>query len=197
MINNFIRVPQRPQPLARQLRADNFVVVDNTDHTRVIAEADFTSAPSTLHEKAIYLLEGRLFQVERLDYDNRKAYVRAVDCDYYTDAIRYDVERMLARLTAEVPRFEATLSVVRCAGAMETDPDCEFVQGFCSAVDVDLTNAIGFTTDAPHLAPLGAPIVIYGPGKPNQCHQVDEHIAVADLEAGQACFKEVLLRFLT
>ena len=103
----------------------------------------------------------------------------------------------LARLTAEVPRFEATLSVVRCAGAMETDPDCEFVQGFCSAVDVDLTNAIGFTTDAPHLAPLGAPIVIYGPGKPNQCHQVDEHIAVADLEAGQACFKEVLLRFLT
>ena len=114
-----------------------------------------------------------------------------------TDAIRYDVERMLARLTAEVPRFEATLSVVRCAGAMETDPACEFVQGFCSAVDVDLTNAIGFTTDAPHLAPLGAPIVIYGPGKPNQCHQVDEHIAVADLEAGQACFKEVLLRFLT
>lgn len=114
-----------------------------------------------------------------------------------TDAIRYDVERMLARLTAEVPRFEATLSVVRCAGAMETDPDCEFVQGFCSAVDVDQTNAIGFTTDAPHLAPLGAPIVIYGPGKPNQCHQVDEHITVADLEAGQACFKAVLLRFLT
>lgn len=114
-----------------------------------------------------------------------------------TDAIRCDVERMLARLTTEVPRFEATLSVVRRAGAMETDPDCEFVQGFCSAVDVDQTNAIGFTTDAPHLAPLGAPIVIYGPGKPNQCHQVDEHITVADLEAGQACFKEVLLRFLT
>ncbi|HPC94959.1 MAG TPA: M20 family metallopeptidase [Sedimentisphaerales bacterium] len=114
-----------------------------------------------------------------------------------TDAIRYDIERLLARLTAEVPRFEATVAVIRTAGALETDPDCEFVQRFCSAVDVDLTNAIGFTTDAPHLTRLGAPIVIFGPGKPNQCHQVDEHIAVADLEAGHACFKEVLLRFLT
>ena len=74
----------------RSVSSDNFVVVDNTDHTKVIAETDFTSAPSTLHEKAIYLLEGRLYQVERLDYDNRKAYVRGVDCDYYTDAIRYD-----------------------------------------------------------------------------------------------------------
>jgi DEAD/DEAH box helicase domain-containing protein len=74
----------------RSVSSDNFVVVDNTDHTKVIAETDFTSAPSILHGKAIYMLEGRLYQVERLDYDNRKAYVRAVDCDYYTDAIRYD-----------------------------------------------------------------------------------------------------------
>ena len=42
-----------------------------------------------LHEKAIYIIEGQLFQVERLDFDGRKAYVRAVDCDYYTDAITY------------------------------------------------------------------------------------------------------------
>jgi DEAD/DEAH box helicase domain-containing protein len=42
-----------------------------------------------LHEKAIYIIEGQLFQVERLDFDGRKAYVRSVDCDYYTDAITY------------------------------------------------------------------------------------------------------------
>src|SRR5262245_51831211 len=42
-----------------------------------------------LHEKAIYMVEGQLFQVERLDFDGRKAYVRSVDCDYYTDAITY------------------------------------------------------------------------------------------------------------
>jgi DEAD/DEAH box helicase domain-containing protein len=74
----------------RSVSSDNFVIVDNTDHARVIGETDFTSAPSTLHEKAIYIVEGTLYQVERLDFDNRKAFVRQVECDYYTDAIRYD-----------------------------------------------------------------------------------------------------------
>jgi DEAD/DEAH box helicase domain-containing protein len=74
----------------RSVSSDNFVVVDSTDQTRVIGETDFTSAPSTLHEKAIYIVEGTLYQVERLDFENRKAFVRQVDCDYYTDAIRYD-----------------------------------------------------------------------------------------------------------
>jgi DEAD/DEAH box helicase domain-containing protein len=73
----------------RSITSDNFVVVDETHGPRVIGEVDFTSAPSTLHEKAIYLVEGQLYQVERLDYDHRKAFVREVDCDYYTDAIVY------------------------------------------------------------------------------------------------------------
>ena len=71
------------------MSSDNFVVVDCTNGERVIGETDFTSGPATLHEKAIYILEGQLFQVERLDFDGRKAYLRAVDCDYYTDAITY------------------------------------------------------------------------------------------------------------
>ena len=74
----------------RSISSDNFVVVDTTQGTRVIGETDFTSGPSTLHEKAIYIVEGTLYQVERLDFEGRKAYVRQVDCDYYTDAIRYD-----------------------------------------------------------------------------------------------------------
>jgi DEAD/DEAH box helicase domain-containing protein len=73
----------------RSVSSDNFVVVDVTSGERVIGETDFTSGPSTLHEKAIYLVEGQLFQVERLDFDGRKAYVREVECDYYTDAITY------------------------------------------------------------------------------------------------------------
>ncbi len=71
----------------RSISSDNFVIVDITHGTNVIGETDYNSAPSTLHEKAIYILEGRLFQVERLDLEGRKAYVRSVDCDYYTDAI--------------------------------------------------------------------------------------------------------------
>ncbi len=73
----------------RAVTSDNFVIVDITEGSRVIGETDFTSALSTLHEKAIYILEGALFQVERLDIEGRKAYVRSVECDYYTDAITY------------------------------------------------------------------------------------------------------------
>jgi DEAD/DEAH box helicase domain-containing protein len=73
----------------RSISSDNFVVIDTTDGSDVIGETSFTSGPATLHEKAIYLVEGVLFQVERLDFEGRKAYVRRIDCDYYTDAITY------------------------------------------------------------------------------------------------------------
>jgi succinyl-diaminopimelate desuccinylase len=112
------------------------------------------------------------------------------------EAIRYDFERVLAKLTATVPQFEASLAVERWAGAMETDPECAFVKTFCSAVGVNLTNAIGFTTDAPHLAPLGAPIVICGPGNPKLCHETDEFIEIADLRAGADSFQKVIRTFL-
>src|SRR5205823_4861567 len=73
----------------RSVSSDNFVVVDTTDETRVIGETDFTSGPATLHPKAIYIVEAKLYQVERLDFEGRKAFVRAIDCDYYTTAITY------------------------------------------------------------------------------------------------------------
>ena len=73
----------------RSVSSDNFVIVDITDETRIIGETDFTSGPGTLHPKAIYIVEGALYQVEKLDFEGRKAFVRAIDCDYYTTAITY------------------------------------------------------------------------------------------------------------
>jgi DEAD/DEAH box helicase domain-containing protein len=73
----------------RSISSDNFVVVDTTHGADVIGETSFNSGPSTLHEKAIYLVEAALYQVEKLDFEGRKAYVRQIDCDYYTDAITY------------------------------------------------------------------------------------------------------------
>jgi DEAD/DEAH box helicase domain-containing protein len=73
----------------RSISSDNFVVVDTTNGADVIGETSFNSGPSTLHEKAIYLVEAALYQVEKLDFEGRKAYVRQIDCDYYTDAITY------------------------------------------------------------------------------------------------------------
>jgi DEAD/DEAH box helicase domain-containing protein len=73
----------------RSISSDNFIVVDTTRDADVIGETSFTSGPPTLHEKAIYIVEGALYQVEKLDFEGRKAYVRQIDCDYYTDAITY------------------------------------------------------------------------------------------------------------
>ncbi len=72
----------------RSVTNENFVVIDKTGKTnRVIAEVDYTAAHTTLYQQAIYLLQGKLYQVEELDYENRKAYVKQVQSDYYTDAI--------------------------------------------------------------------------------------------------------------
>ena len=65
------------------------MVVDVTGDHQVIAEVSFTAALTTLYEKAIYLHDARQYQVERFDYEGRKAYVRRVDSDYFTDAIDY------------------------------------------------------------------------------------------------------------
>ena len=66
---------------------DNVVIID-TSHggQRVIGEVDRFAAPVLVHEQAIYLHESKQFQVEKLDLENAKAYVREVKVDYYTDA---------------------------------------------------------------------------------------------------------------
>jgi len=96
----------------RSVTSDNFVVVDVTDDERVIGETDFTSGPSTLHEKAIYIVEGRLFQVERFDFEGRKAFVRQVECDYYTDAITYTKVTVLDTFAASEPCNHGEVHVV-------------------------------------------------------------------------------------
>jgi DEAD/DEAH box helicase domain-containing protein len=72
----------------RRMAADNVVIVD-TSHPRpdVIGEMDQFSTPVFLHEEAIYLHEGAQFHVDRLDWEEKKAYVRPVEVDYYTDAL--------------------------------------------------------------------------------------------------------------
>jgi DEAD/DEAH box helicase domain-containing protein len=85
----------------RSVSSDNFIIVDTTSGERVIGETDFTSGPATLHEKAIYILEGQLFQVEKLDFDGRKAYLKSVECDYYTDAITYTKVTILDTFASE------------------------------------------------------------------------------------------------
>jgi DEAD/DEAH box helicase domain-containing protein len=83
----------------RSVTSDNFIIIDTKgdEHgePEVIGEVDFSSALTTVHPKAIYLHQGQQYHVERLDFDQRKAYVKPVNVDYYTDAIRYTQVRVL------------------------------------------------------------------------------------------------------
>jgi DEAD/DEAH box helicase domain-containing protein len=87
----------------RSVTSDNFVIIDITGAPQVIGEVDFPSALTTVHEKAIYLHGGQQYHVEHLDFKERKAYVKQVNVDYYTDAIRYTQVRVLeiAETTSE------------------------------------------------------------------------------------------------
>ncbi|MBT2694204.1 DEAD/DEAH box helicase [Bacillus sp. ISL-55] len=72
----------------RSASQENVVIIDQSDvaNVRVIGEMDTFSAMTLLHEEAIYLHQGIQFQVEELDWEEKKAYVREVDVDYFTDA---------------------------------------------------------------------------------------------------------------
>jgi DEAD/DEAH box helicase domain-containing protein len=73
----------------RTAAQENVVIVDTTpDRPRVIGEVDLFSAQTLVHEDAIYLHESAQFHVDRLDWAERKAYVRRVDVDHYTQADR-------------------------------------------------------------------------------------------------------------
>jgi len=85
----------------RSVSSDNFVVQDITHEPRIVAEVDYDSAPSTLHEKAVYLLEGLTYFVEKYDHLERRAHVRQADLDYYTDAITYTKVKILDRFATE------------------------------------------------------------------------------------------------
>jgi DEAD/DEAH box helicase domain-containing protein len=88
----------------RSVTSDNFVVVDETDQPEVIGEVDFSSALSTVHPKAIYMHGAQQYHVERLEFEQRKAYVRRVDVDYFTQAIRYtQVQKLKAEEAIAVP----------------------------------------------------------------------------------------------
>ncbi len=72
----------------RSVGWDNVVIID-LDRDKVLAELDWPSAHTMLHEQAIYQHDAGTWQVERFDYENHKAYVREVAPDYFTTAMTH------------------------------------------------------------------------------------------------------------
>ncbi|WP_434026779.1 DEAD/DEAH box helicase [[Pseudomonas] boreopolis] len=82
----------------RSVAEGNFVVVDRSDgKQQIIAEVDYSAAALTLYEGAIHMVQSTPYQVERLDWDGRKAYVTRTHVDYYTDSIDYTKLKVLDR----------------------------------------------------------------------------------------------------
>jgi len=78
----------------RNIPGENFVVIDQ-DAGKIIAEVDFVSAHTMLHECAIHNVDGIQYQVKKLDYTGRKAYVEKAVTDFYTDAETYTEVRVI------------------------------------------------------------------------------------------------------
>src|SRR5690606_28728425 len=72
----------------RNIGWDNFVIVDVAAQ-QSIGELDYRAAHTMLHEQAIYQQDAEQFQVERIDFENHKAFVRKVEPDYFTTALTY------------------------------------------------------------------------------------------------------------
>lgn len=72
----------------RSASQENIIIIDQsvTGNSKVIGEMDRFSAMTLLHDEAIYLHQGIQFQVEKLDWEEKKAFVREVEVDYFTDA---------------------------------------------------------------------------------------------------------------
>lgn len=110
--------------------------------------------------------------------------------------IVFDLQKIFERLKTGDENFDAEISILRQVQPLETDVNSEFVKIFGSAVGISETKAIGYTTDGPHFASLGAPIVIFGPGKPQLCHKPDEYIDISDLEKCVEYYNNIILKFL-
>ncbi|MHC4131031.1 MAG: M20 family metallopeptidase [Planctomycetota bacterium] len=106
-----------------------------------------------------------------------------------------DLQELCSKLKAENADFDAEVIFDREVGALLTDNECDFVKEFCSVVEADQTKAVGFTTDGPNFNKLNAPVVIFGPGKPELCHKPNEYIEISDLEKAVEYYRKIISKF--
>jgi DEAD/DEAH box helicase domain-containing protein len=92
----------------RTVTTDNFLVIDTTfrdekqtKKRHIVAEVDWGSAFATIYPKAIYLVESTPYEVQELRFredEEKVAYVKRVDVDYFTDAVSAKGVWILRRL---------------------------------------------------------------------------------------------------
>jgi DEAD/DEAH box helicase domain-containing protein len=97
-----LRRPEEFPPAAVALRSagrDGFAIVD-VESGELLGTVDAARAFTTTHQGAVYLHGGRSYEVEALDVDGRRAFVRPFAGDWYTQPKRETmtaIERVLDR----------------------------------------------------------------------------------------------------
>ena len=91
----------------------NVVILDTSDNGRVIGEIDYFAAPTEVYQNAVYMHQSKQYTIDELDLEDRKAYARPVEVDYYTDAETKVDLKVLDRFM-ETPINEA----LRCSGEL-------------------------------------------------------------------------------
>lgn len=99
-------------------------------------------------------------------------------------------------LAAKHSDFKAGIDVLRHVPPMQTDPGCDFVVKLLEATGQKDTKAVGFTTDGPYFAKLGAPVAVFGPGLPCTCHKPDEYIDIDDIDRAVVYYREIIEKTL-
>jgi succinyl-diaminopimelate desuccinylase len=117
--------------------------------------------------------------------------IRTLPGQNYKKIIK-DINKIFAR----IPRFSADLNVLRDSGALQTNENCGFVKQLKQLLKIKNSETVPFTTDAPYLTVLNAPIVILGPGSPKLCHKQNEYVEIKDLRKGIDLYKKIILHFL-
>jgi len=107
-----------------------------------------------------------------------------------------DFEKMFSKLSQQDTDFAAELNILRDVVALDTDPDCAFVSRLKELINKSEFKTVPFTTDAPFIAQLNIPVVVFGPGRPELCHKPDEFIETEDLQKAIDLYKRIILHFL-
>jgi DEAD/DEAH box helicase domain-containing protein len=111
----------------RSASPENFVILNTSQKNEVIGEVDYESAPLLIHEEAIYIHQTRTFLIDQLNWDERIAYAREIQSDYYTDAQeKTDIQILREEMSENVAEFFPTLPVEeerQTTAAEETGPD--------------------------------------------------------------------------
>jgi DEAD/DEAH box helicase domain-containing protein len=99
----------------RTAQRENLVIIDiTTPRPQVLGECDPFAAPTLVHKDAIYLHQGQQYHIVDMDWEQKKAYAKAVSVDYYTDSsFSFNVSVLVDEARQPVGPMEKTWGEVR------------------------------------------------------------------------------------